>query len=143
MKLFKWFHVDTNECDNTEYATYNTTQELLRISARKWNYKLIDLLVVDSPNFSIILETRSSCLLGRCSRQLRKTISGVKMANSRAECMSILEYYFSCKSFAGVRDAFSSSFPDREVSNRTTIHEIVKKCLETESVYLWQTLIEQ
>jgi hypothetical protein len=37
----------------------------------------------------------------------------------------ILEHYFASKSFAAVREDFSSAYPDKEVPNKTTIHRMV------------------
>jgi hypothetical protein len=39
----------------------------------------------------------------------------------------ILENYFASKSFAAVREAFSNAYPDKEVPNKTTIHQLVTK----------------
>jgi hypothetical protein len=39
----------------------------------------------------------------------------------------ILEHYFASKSFAAVREAFSSAYPGKEVLNKTTIHQLVTK----------------
>jgi hypothetical protein len=38
-----------------------------------------------------------------------------------AECMSVLDHYFTSKSFAAVHEAFSSVYPDREAANKTTV----------------------
>jgi hypothetical protein len=38
----------------------------------------------------------------------------------------ILEHYFSSKSFAAVREAFSNVCPDKEVQNEATIHRLVR-----------------
>jgi hypothetical protein len=48
------------------------------------------------------------------------------MVYSRAERVFILEHYFASKSFAAVREAFSNAYSDKEVSNKTTIHRLVK-----------------
>jgi hypothetical protein len=47
----------------------------------------------------------------------------------------ILEHYFMSKSFAAVCEAFSSTYPDEEVLNKTTIHQLVTLCKVT-----WKTL---
>jgi hypothetical protein len=39
----------------------------------------------------------------------------------------IHENYSASKSFAGVREAFSKACPDKEVPNKTTIHQVVTK----------------
>jgi hypothetical protein len=36
-----------------------------------------------------------------------------------------LEYYFASKSFAAVREAFGSAYPDREMPNKATIQRLV------------------
>jgi hypothetical protein len=59
------------------------------------------------------LESRSSLLLGRSSRQLRKICADANMEYSRAERVFILEHYFASKSFAAVRKAFSNAYPDK------------------------------
>jgi hypothetical protein len=56
------------------------------------------------------------------------------MVYSRAERVFILEHYFASKSFAAIREVFSSAYPDKEVPNKTTIHRLVtisghRKCL--------------
>jgi hypothetical protein len=48
--------------------------------------------------------------------------------------MFILEHYFASKSFAAVREAFCSAYPDKEVPNKTTIHRLVTKLWVTGSV---------
>jgi hypothetical protein len=49
------------------------------------------------------------------------------MVYSRAERMFILEHYFTSKSFAAVREAFSNAYRDKEVPNKTTMHRLVPK----------------
>jgi hypothetical protein len=41
------------------------------------------------------------------------------MAYSRAERVFILEHFLGSKLFAGVREAFSSAYPDKEVPIKT------------------------
>jgi hypothetical protein len=79
-------------------------------------------------------ESRSPWLLGRCSRQLRKSCAGANMVYSRAERVFILEHYFASKSFAAVREAFSITCPAKEVPNMTTVHRLVTKFRDTGSV---------
>jgi hypothetical protein len=55
----------------------------------------------------------------------------------------ILEHYFASKSFATVREAFSNAYPDKELLNKTTVHRLVTKFLDTGSVNLGQVLIER
>jgi hypothetical protein len=72
----------------------------------------------------VALESRSSCLLGHCALQLRKSCAGANMVYSRAENVSILEHYFASKSSAAVRKAFSNAYPDKEVLTKTA-HRMV------------------
>jgi hypothetical protein len=46
----------------------------------------------------------------------------------------ILEHYFASKSFAAVREEFSSAYPDKEVPNKTTIQRLVTEFWDTGSV---------
>jgi hypothetical protein len=48
----------------------------------------------------------------------------------------ILEHYITSKSFAAVREAFSNAYPDKEVPNKTKIHQLVTKFRDTGSVCL-------
>jgi hypothetical protein len=64
-------------------------------------------------------------LLGRCSRQLRKSRAGANTAYQQAESVFILENVFASKSFATVCEAFSNAYPDKEVPNKTRIHRLV------------------
>jgi hypothetical protein len=54
------------------------------------------------------------------------------MVYSRAERVFILEHYFASKSFAAIRKAFSNAYPDKEVPNKTTIHQLVTIFRDTE-----------
>jgi hypothetical protein len=56
------------------------------------------------------------------------------MRCSQQERVFISECYFSSKSFIAVREAFHQVYPDKEVPNKTTVHRLVKKFRETESV---------
>jgi hypothetical protein len=58
------------------------------------------------------------------------------MMYSRDERVFILEHYFTQKSFAVVREAFSNAYPNKEVPNKTTIHRPVTKFRNTGSVCL-------
>jgi hypothetical protein len=53
---------------------------------------------------------------------------------SKAERVFILEHYFTSKSFAAVREAFSNAYPDKEVPNKTTVERLVTKFRDTGSV---------
>jgi hypothetical protein len=88
-------------------------------SAQKLYHKQVHPRVIDSPNLTVTLESRSPLLLGRCSRQLRKSCAGANMMYSRAERVFILEHYFASKSFAAVREAFRNAYSDKEVPNKT------------------------
>jgi hypothetical protein len=55
----------------------------------------------------------------------------------------ILDHCFASKSFAAAREAFSNAYPDKEVPNKKTIHQLVTKFRDTGSVCLWQVLIER
>jgi hypothetical protein len=46
------------------------------------------------------------------------------MMYSRAERVFILEHYFTSKSFAAVREAFSNVYPDKKVPNKTVTHMV-------------------
>jgi hypothetical protein len=89
------------------------------------------------PTSPVTLESRSPWLLGRCSPQLRKSCAGANVVHSRVECLFILEYYFALKSFAAVPVTFSNAYPDKEVPNKTTMHQLVTtflcdKCLSSD-----------
>jgi hypothetical protein len=89
------------------------------------------------------LESSSPLLLGRCSRQLRKSCADANM-HSRAERMFILEYYFASKSFAAVLKVFTSNnaYPDKEVPNKTE-HRMVTRCYHSGNTCLIEALIER
>jgi hypothetical protein len=44
---------------------------------------------------------------------------------SQAERVFILGYFITPKSFAAVHEAFSNTYPDKEVPNNTTVHQLV------------------
>jgi hypothetical protein len=67
----------------------------------------VHLRVILSPNFLVTLDSRSPWLLGRYSRQLRKSYGGANMMYSRTERVFILEQHFASKSFAAVREALA------------------------------------
>jgi hypothetical protein len=56
------------------------------------------------------------------------------MVYSRAERVFILEHYLVSKSFAAVREAFSSAYPGKKVPNKTPIHQLVTKFRDIGSV---------
>jgi hypothetical protein len=60
----------------------------------------------------------------------RKSCSGANYVFPSPESMFILEYYFASKSFATVRKAFSSAYPDKELPNKTLTDNISghRKC---------------
>jgi hypothetical protein len=99
--------------------------------------------VIDSPILPRDTRVKVTRLLGRCSRQLRKSCARASVMYSWAERVFILEHYFASKSFAAVREAFSNAYPDKEVPNKTIVHRLVTKFRDTGSVCLWQVLIER
>jgi hypothetical protein len=70
-------------------------------------------------------------LIGRCASQLRKNCAGVNTMYSQAERVTILEHYFTPKSFAAVREEFSNVYPENKTTTPTG----------NTSVCLWQGLI--
>jgi hypothetical protein len=58
-------------------------------------------------------------LLGRCCRQLSKGSVGTTIVYLRVECVFILDCHFASKSSAAVCEAFSNSYLDMEVPNKT------------------------
>jgi hypothetical protein len=62
---------------------------------------------------------------------LRKRCVGANMVYSRAERLFILRHYVASKSFAAVREAFNSAYPDKEVLNRTTIYRHRSVCVSS------------
>jgi hypothetical protein len=108
---------------------------------RKSNQKQVHPRVINSSSLPVTLESSSSWLIGRCSRQLRKSCAGANVVYS--EALFILENYFASKSFASLPEAFSNTYPDREVLNKIRIHRLVTKFRGTGSACLWQVLIEQ
>jgi hypothetical protein len=68
-------------------------------------------------------------LLGRCSRQLRKSCAGAKVVYSRAEGVFILEHYLASKSFVAVREALSNEYHNKDVPNKK-IHLLATTFLE-------------
>jgi hypothetical protein len=91
---------------------------------QKLNQKQVHLRVINSPNSPVTLESRSPLLLGRCSRQLRKSCAGANMVYSGTKRVIVLEHYLALKSFAAVREAFSNAYSDTKVWNKTT-HRLV------------------
>jgi hypothetical protein len=87
------------------------------------------------------LKSRSPLLLGHCSCQLHKSCAGANMVYSRAEHVFIFEHYCTLKSFAAIHEAFSNTYLDNKVPNKT-IHHLVPKFQDRGSVCLWQVLTE-
>jgi hypothetical protein len=56
------------------------------------------------------------------------------MVYLRAERGFILEHYFASKLFAAFREVFSSTYPDKEVPKKTTVHRQVTAFRDTGSV---------
>jgi hypothetical protein len=77
----------------------------------------------------------SPWLLGCCCHQLGRSCAGVSRVCSQAQLVFILKHYFTSKLSAAVREAFSNAYPDKEVLNMTTIHQLVTKFWDTRSAY--------
>jgi hypothetical protein len=58
------------------------------------------------------------------------------MVYSLAECVLILEHYFTSELFVAVHEAFSSVYPDKEVPNKTTVYQLVRTLWDTAIVCL-------
>jgi hypothetical protein len=56
--------------------------------------------------------------------------------DSRAERVSIIEEYFTSKSFAAVREAFSNAYPFKEVPDKTTILSLVSLHIQVSRKYV-------
>jgi hypothetical protein len=91
---------------------------------QKLNQKQIHPCVTDSPNSYVTLEPRSPWLLGRCSRQLRKTCADASMMYTRTVRVFILELCFTWESFVALPKAFSNAYPKKKVADKTTIHRL-------------------
>jgi hypothetical protein len=62
--------------------------------------------------------SRSHWWLGCCSWQLRKSCADGNMyTRTRTERVSILEHYFTSKSSAAVREAFSNTYPGKKTGS--------------------------
>jgi hypothetical protein len=59
------------------------------------------------------------------------------MVYSLEERVFILENFLVLKSFASVREAFSNAYPDKKVPNKTTIHRLVTKFRDTDSIRIF------
>jgi hypothetical protein len=57
------------------------------------------------------------------------------MVYSRAECVFILEHYFTSKLFAAIREAFHNAYPDKEILNGATIHRLTTIFQDAGSVF--------
>jgi hypothetical protein len=88
--------------------------------------------VIDSPNLphdirvKVTLVTKP--LLMSVTQMLCKCIHDVFTSR-----VFILKHYFATKSYAAFHEAFSNEYPDKEVPNKTTIHQLVTKCWDTGS----------
>jgi hypothetical protein len=56
------------------------------------------------------------------------------MVCSRPERVFIVEHYLASTLFAAAREAFNNAYSDEEVPNKTTIHQLVTKFRDTQSV---------
>jgi hypothetical protein len=98
---------------------------------------------IRSRSTPVTLKSKSPWLPGHCSLDLRKSCTGANMIYLRTERVFILEHYFASKSFTSVREAFRNAYPDKEVSNKTTVHRLGTKFRGTGSVCLWQVRIDR
>jgi hypothetical protein len=80
------------------------------------------------------LDTRVKVTL--VARPLLTPVAPKLCSRKHGERLIILEHYFTSKSFAAVREAFSSAYPDKEVPNKTTTRRLVTKSRDTGSVCL-------
>jgi hypothetical protein len=91
------------------------------------------------------LESKLLLLLGYCSCKLHQSCLGANMVYSWAEHVFILKHYFTSKSFAAIHEAISKAYPDKEVLNKTTIHQLVTELWESGSVcnrkYIWRQTV--
>jgi hypothetical protein len=74
-----------------------------------------------SSSMSAVTLMLSPLLLGLCSRQCAKAVQVRTWIYSLAECIFILERYFTSKSFTALREAFSKENPDKEVPITITL----------------------
>jgi hypothetical protein len=56
------------------------------------------------------------------------------MVYSRAERVFVLEHYIRSKLFATIHEAFINVYADKEVPNKTTVHQLVTKFQDTGSI---------
>jgi hypothetical protein len=89
------------------------------------------------------LESRSPWLLGHCSRLLHKLCRCEHGVFGSRTCGYSQTLIFASKSSATVCEAFSNACPDREVLNKTAVHQMVTTFQDTGSVCLWQVLIQR
>jgi hypothetical protein len=81
-----------------------------------------------------------SRLLGRYSRQLRKSCASANKAYSRAERVFIFEHYFESKSFAAVYEARCSAYSVKEVPNEAMVQFSVDVYLREDGGYFQHLL---
>jgi hypothetical protein len=118
------------QSSNNRHTIQNATQDQSRIAVKKMASESgpspCNRLSQPPP---VTLKSRSSwLLLGRCSRQLRKSCAGANMVYSRAERVLILQHYFASKSLVAVRETFAYS--DKEMPYETRIHQLWIKFLD-------------
>jgi hypothetical protein len=84
-----------NTVDET-YRVYHSKGNPTTITycVQKLNQKQVHPRVIDSTNLPRDTRVMVSWLLGRCSRQMRKSYAGANMVYSRAERVFILEHCF-------------------------------------------------
>jgi hypothetical protein len=87
--------------------------------------------VTGCPKLPVKLKPKSSWLLGRCSRQLRRNCAGGNKLYSRGKSVFIVKHYFASKSSAAVCKAFSSLTRKYRIRQKYAGH---KKCLQRKHV---------
>jgi hypothetical protein len=68
---------------------------------------------MDFSSLLVTLESRSAKFLGPCLSQLLGRYAAVNTVSSGAKCVFVLEHEISLKSFAAVREVFSTEYPDK------------------------------
>jgi hypothetical protein len=96
---------------------------------QKWNRKSVH-PNVSLQNSAMILYSKSSWLLGRRCRQVRKICANANMVHSWAERVFTLQHYLESKSFADVCETFSNAYRDNETPNTRTVQRLLTTCRE-------------
>jgi hypothetical protein len=120
-KIYKMYHLKSNPTTITYYGTQMKTVTVLSPCS-------------GFPISPVTHELRSPSLLGRCSRQLRKSCADANMVYSRAERVFILENYFSSESYAAIPKALNIAHPDKGLPIKKTGHWMVTTVLDTGNI---------